>query len=424
MHVIKSISQPFKKNSMKNFSLISVVLFLVLAVTILSCSKENPAVESVHDEENPITDFGYHDELVAHSHSLKVNLENPEPISFELPDGTFLDRFLIDGDIVVTREELEILKEEMNGERQYRTRNIVDNVPRTIRVLGYNRGNFALTTKMRTALGWAVNNYNALNTGLNFTLSHGSNLSTADIVVYQVNNSGAGGRAGFPNGCNPYKWVQINSGSDPLNTNVIEHIITHEIGHALGLRHTDWFNRASCGGFNNEGQADEGAIHIPGTPANTDLNSVMLACFDGTENGEFGPFDRVALETLYPDDNSRIQLFEGNNATQDLLGTINVATDKNIRFTDGENCYKNDEARSARLLNMKAGQRITIFDDSSPSGTFSDTRDDYMYIYIKQDFNSYTIGTFEQDINNSLIFANYCCGGNLDGKVSHLKSRN
>lgn len=418
---------------MKNNILFFVFSLLILTITVFSCTKEKIGVETLQtqeqlaqdqDQEQPSADHGYHDELENHAHSLKVDLENPVPISFELPDGTFVDKLLIDGDIVVSREELEALKEEMNGDRQYRTRNIIDNVPRTIRVLGYTAGGNALTTKMRTALSWAVNNYNNLNTGLNFTLTYGSNISTSDIVVYKVNNSNAGGKAGFPNGCNPYKYVQINSGSDPLNTNVIEHIITHEIGHCIGLRHTDWFNRASCGGSNNEGQSSSGAIHIPGTPTNIDWNSVMLACFGSGEDGEFGALDRVAIETLYPDNNSRIQLFEGNNATQDLLGTINVATDKDIRFTDSQNCYKNDEARSARLLNMKAGQRITIFDDSNPTGTFSDTKDDYMYIYIRKNFSSYTIGTFQQDINNQYIYANYCCGGNLDGKVSHLKSRN
>ncbi|MEL6590372.1 MAG: M57 family metalloprotease, partial [Bacteroidota bacterium] len=42
-----------------------------------------------------------------------------------------------------------------------------------------------------------------------------------------------------------------------------------------------------------------GAVHIPGTPTGFDANSIMLACFNSSEDGEFGPFDRVALEYLY-----------------------------------------------------------------------------------------------------------------------------
>ena len=76
--------------------------------------------------------------------------------------------------------------------------------------------------------------------------------------------------------------------------------MTHEIGHCLGLRHTDYFNRSlSCGSGGNEGDGGVGANHIPGTPTGFDANSIMLACFSSSEDGEFGPFDIKALEYLY-----------------------------------------------------------------------------------------------------------------------------
>ncbi|MEM6801987.1 MAG: M57 family metalloprotease, partial [Bacteroidota bacterium] len=49
----------------------------------------------------------------------------------------------------------------------------------------------------------------------------------------------------------------------------------------------------------NEGSAGVGANHIPGTPTGFDSNSIMLACFGSNEDGEFGNFDRVALEFMY-----------------------------------------------------------------------------------------------------------------------------
>jgi hypothetical protein len=217
--------------------------------------------------------------------------------------GQLQKHYVLENDIAITPSNLE----EMLGSKvhhlgavgeQYRTTNLVSGNPRTISVIGYTGGTNALTSKMRSALQMAVDNYNALNMGLSFTLTF-STSTTADIVVYRVSGS-AGGQAGFPSGGNPYKWVQIFSGTDAYSTDVNEHVITHEIGHCLGLRHTDYFNRSlSCGSGGNEGSSGVGAIHVPGTPTGYDANSIMLACFSSSENGEFGSYDRVALEYLY-----------------------------------------------------------------------------------------------------------------------------
>ncbi|WP_185154361.1 M57 family metalloprotease [Fulvivirga sp. M361] len=214
-------------------------------------------------------------------------------------------KYLLEGDIVVSQKDLDnMLSGDYvnNGEpklEQYRTTNLVSQ-NRTINVIGFTgSGINGLDSKMRTALQQAVDNFNALNINLTFTLTFGTNFNPFDIVVYRV-SGGGGGSAGFPSGGAPFKWVQIQSGTSNFSTDVVEHVITHEIGHCVGLRHTDYFNRSiSCGRGGNEGQAGVGAIHIPGTPTSADLNSIMLACFSSNENGEFGQFDRIALETLY-----------------------------------------------------------------------------------------------------------------------------
>jgi hypothetical protein len=213
--------------------------------------------------------------------------------------------YLLEGDIVISEENMkEMLQSENHhvgpvGE-QYRTSNLVSS-PRTINVIGYTGGSNALSSKMRTALQWAINNYNRLNTGLNFTLTFGTrNYASYDIVVYKNPNGQVGGSAGFPQNGRPFQYVQIYSGMDSYDTNTNEHVMTHEIGHAVGLRHTDFFNRSlSCGTGGNEGSGGVGAIHIPGTPTGFDPNSIMLSCFGQGEDGEFGQFDVTALEFLY-----------------------------------------------------------------------------------------------------------------------------
>lgn len=212
--------------------------------------------------------------------------------------------FLLEGDIVISKEQMKdmlassIAKEGANGE-QYRTSNLVSS-PRTIRVIGYTANNAnGLDNTMRTALQWAVDNYNAENLGLTFTLDYGTNYNSYDMVVYRV-SGGGGGSAGFPSGGAPNKFIRINSGTSSYGTNVTEHVIAHEMGHSIGLRHTDFFDRSySCGSGGNEGDGGVGAIHIPGTPTGIDPNSIMLACFSSNEDGEFGGSDVTALNYLY-----------------------------------------------------------------------------------------------------------------------------
>ena len=218
--------------------------------------------------------------------------------------------FYAEGDIRFTMDDIEHMAHDVDGEvldmpngEQYRTNNLVSvsGSTRTISVVGYTGSGFALTSRMRTGLQWAINNYNRENLRLRFTLSFAAS-TNADIVVYNNGAAGGGGSAGFPSGGNPNKFVQINAGTQSFSNNVNEHVIGHEIGHSIGFRHTDYFNRSiSCGSGGNEGSGGFGAIHIPGTPT-TNVNgntSLMLACFNNGVDGEFTSSDVTALNFLY-----------------------------------------------------------------------------------------------------------------------------
>ena len=210
-------------------------------------------------------------------------------------------------DLVLNLEEL------MNGtyalegdgiEKQYRTNSLVSRSKGTISVIGYTGSCCALTSRMRTGLQWAVDNYNALGLTFRMTLSFSAS-TNADMVVYNAGGSGAGGQAEFPSGGNPGKYIQIFGGMANYNNNVNEHVIGHEMGHAVGFRHTDYARRR-CDGSNEGTAGSIGAVHIPGTPtanqwgqSGLDSGSLMISCFDGSEDGEFSNADRTALQYLY-----------------------------------------------------------------------------------------------------------------------------
>lgn len=183
----------------------------------------------------------------------------------------------------------------------YRTTNLV-NVPfvsneytRTVKIYIPT----SLGTALQSALNSAINRYNALDLSLNFQRT--MNINDAHIKV-----SGRSGQvylmsAGFPVNGMPYPEIFVNT--DYYNDNSfradIVSTLAHEIGHCIGLRHTDYMNRTfSCGTGASEGAGAEGAIHIPGTPTAPESKSFMLACSDNTDR-PFTNGDVLALKTLY-----------------------------------------------------------------------------------------------------------------------------
>lgn len=271
----------------------SILALSFIALTLFSCNKEDEAVQS-NQESLKVTP-----EVISKLKSLSLNTSDVQVTTNTKLDGTTEDAFLIEGDIIITQEQLS--KMDLHGgitTEQYRTTNLVS-APRTIRVVGLTgTGTTALSTVMRNGLTAAINRYNNLGLSINFTLTFSSSTSGANIVVRRQTGS-AGGVAGFPSGGAPYNSVTLYSGLDSYSTNVNAHVAAHEIGHCIGLRHTDWFSRQSCGQNSNEGTAGVGAILIPGTPSGYDATSYMRACFSSSETGAFNANDITALNYLY-----------------------------------------------------------------------------------------------------------------------------
>jgi hypothetical protein len=209
---------------------------------------------------------------------------------------------LYDGEVYVGRDShvtLEASREMLQaepGEEQYRTTNLVGSSVSKICV--NPTSSFNSYSRLSEGLDLAIANYNAL--GLRLTFARGPTTGcTANISARTM--SGTGGSAGFPKGGKPYGTINIGVGLQNYSADVNEHVITHELGHAIGFRHSDYYDRSiSCGSGGNEGASNVGAIHIPGTPTTATVGgSVMNSCFRSTESGEWSNSDRTALDYLY-----------------------------------------------------------------------------------------------------------------------------
>lgn len=218
--------------------------------------------------------------------------------------------YLVEGDIVLTDQNLNsqstsptlvIAKSE-----QYRTTNLVKGLPRTITVSISGTLTGPGLTVWSNATDAFILRYNALN--LQLKLQRVSSGGNVNIVGFDQGPSGGYitlGSSGFPDAQgNPYNEIKMNTNPQAYGTNpnqgYITSVLQHEMGHCIGFRHTDYFNRAlSCGGHKSNEQAGTiGAILIDGTPSGFDSESFMLACSAGTDR-TFNTNDVTALNRLY-----------------------------------------------------------------------------------------------------------------------------
>jgi hypothetical protein len=211
------------------------------------------------------------------------------------------DIMVVDGAVYVGRDaevslaaSREMLQAGPSSKEQYRTSNLVSSSVTKICIDGST-----FTGSFSTALDLAIQNYNEL--PLTFLMVRTPSTGCSATINAVIAAGVVGGSAGFPSGGMPYGTINIGSGLSSYSVDVIEHVITHELGHTIGFRHTDYYNRSiSCGTGGNEGDAGVGAIHIDGTPTDATVGgSIMNSCFRSSETGELTSSDDIALAALY-----------------------------------------------------------------------------------------------------------------------------
>ncbi|MEP1033472.1 M57 family metalloprotease [Ekhidna sp.] len=266
--------------------------FVLAGVVFIACSEQS--------NEPTIEDFSVPAEVAAQIAALGFDVDNQVPIIFD-------KGYLVEGDIYLTDDDLNTMSRgsSVPNVEQYRTNNLVCG-PRVITMYADEGGRNGYSPAMIAGLDLAIARYNSENLSLTFERISTDN---ADIRMTRLKKGeerrGILGSAGFPtSGCDPYGEIKMSGileSSYNLSVEGIATIIAHEMGHCIGFRHTDYFDRSiSCGSGGNEGDGGVGAIHIPGTPTGASVADLswMLSCTDGGDR-PFNSDDKVALDYLY-----------------------------------------------------------------------------------------------------------------------------
>lgn len=223
---------------------------------------------------------------------------------FDTSEGLmpYQNGYLVEYDILLTEEQIdELITSNATSQgrtKHYRTTNLVTGMPRTLSI--YMDPSFG--SYMQSSFDAALARYNNENLGLRFQRVTSQASANISILSFYEQSNVLGYSAGFPSNGNPANPIRLNTfhfnnSSQRADATTV---IAHEIGHAIGFRHTDFMNRAfSCSSPGNEGPGDVGAEHIPGTPTGPSAGSWMLACSNNTDR-PFTASDKVALKTVYP----------------------------------------------------------------------------------------------------------------------------
>jgi hypothetical protein len=199
--------------------------------------------------------------------------------------------------VVSLQASQEMLDTGLTDDEQYRTSNLMSSTVTKVCVNPSSK--FASNADLMAGLQAALANYNSQ--GLTFQFAIGPTTAcSANISI--TTQGGTSSSAGFPSGGLPYPGpVYVGTGTPRYGAGPTQHVIEHELGHCIGFRHSDYYNRAiSCGSGGNEGDGGVGAILISGTPSTAVRGgSVYNSCYSTTSTGVFTSSDVTALRALY-----------------------------------------------------------------------------------------------------------------------------
>jgi hypothetical protein len=244
------------------------LLYVVLLISLaIGCSKEN--IKNENPASNPVLE-----RILKEGYTMKDIEEYP-------------DRYIVQHDIIFYKKEPTVPGKVTT--EQARSPYLVAPAYRNINV--YLDGSF-VTINLSSILDNVIAAYNAVGSGIHMTRVYSS--ASANITITQNSlQLGVCGQSGFPYASGqPFNTVYISEYTlnyyGLTSTPRLTLLLAHELGHCIGLRHTNW-----------QSSGESSAIHIPSTPV-VDGPSVMNGGTCGVNWAGFSYYDQIALLSLYP----------------------------------------------------------------------------------------------------------------------------
>jgi predicted Zn-dependent protease len=286
-----------------------VLVMMTLLIGVTACQKREEALASLESKE---VDNERMKALLVRLGFAEKNIEDAG------------DYFIADKDIVISKQDLQ---DKLNGcdtDGESKSGRKDQYALNGNGIVGWTKMG-TTTYRIEGSVGWlpnsadwytairqAVTNWNNVGEdNINIVETTGA----ADIVIYgnatapisclQDISPGTFAVAVYPTNNNPGYAVSINGSGPASNLNGKITIMTHELGHCLGFRHSDWQNRVQTGVVetvnepNGCGNPYYGANLLFNTPER-DLGSIMISGVTGFDLITLNAADVRSARMLYP----------------------------------------------------------------------------------------------------------------------------